>query len=131
MFEALELKNSTALQKLDGKAASAKQPKPKHSRHDQEDRHDIIEKPGHDQNENACEEGDDRLQMRNGEGHGLSLQKQYLEKPKAIQVGFCVAGAKSPFKIEGHRSGLGADDSDLSTRPTIDTNAEQDTRQLA
>jgi hypothetical protein len=40
-----------------------------YSRYDQEECDDVIEEPGHDQNENAGDQGDDWLEMRDAEGH--------------------------------------------------------------
>jgi hypothetical protein len=57
-----------------------KQPEPEHSSYDQIDRDDVIEQPGHNQNENAREERDDWLHMRDGESHGLCAPKAKSRK---------------------------------------------------
>src|SRR4029078_2720381 len=47
--------------------------KPDDADDDQVDRHDVIEQPRHDQNENAGDEGNDGRQMADAESHGSQL----------------------------------------------------------
>lgn len=48
---------------------SMEQAQANNSGHNQVERDNVVEQPGDDQNENACDQGDDRLEMRDGEGH--------------------------------------------------------------
>jgi hypothetical protein len=50
------------------------QPQAQDTRDDQKDRHDVIEQLRHDQDENAGDQGYDRLQMRQANSHFLSPQ---------------------------------------------------------
>jgi hypothetical protein len=60
--------------------ASMNQPEAEDSRYDQEDCDDVIEELGHDKNENACDQGNDWLEMRDAERHVRVLLKHDLRK---------------------------------------------------
>jgi hypothetical protein len=51
-------------------ASSSDPSEAENSRYDQKDSDNVVEKPRHDQNENAGEQGDDRLEMLDADVHG-------------------------------------------------------------
>jgi hypothetical protein len=51
-------------------ASSSDPSETENSRYDQKNSDDVVEKPRHNQNENAGEQGDDRLEMLDADIHG-------------------------------------------------------------
>jgi hypothetical protein len=46
-------------------------PQPDDADENQINRNDVVEEPRHDQNQNACDQSNDRLNMGDTEGHGM------------------------------------------------------------
>jgi hypothetical protein len=112
---------------------SADQSEPEYSRYDQEDRDDVIEKSGHDQNENAREQGDDGLQMCDGQGPwSLRSKRRNSESRRLSGLDFALwrnGAAESGFEIDGFRCAMRTDWANLLA-PYLESEAKEDARHL-
>ena len=69
------------------------QPEAEYSKYDQVKRDDVIEEPGHDQNENAGDQRDDWLEMRDAEDMCV-LQNMNFENPPTWRYGLRSCGMR-------------------------------------
>src|SRR6266480_581409 len=62
--------------------------------HDQINRHDDVQQPRNDEDEDAGNEGDDRLQMIDGERHGVSPGEMATTETPSAQSGSSTLAAR-------------------------------------